>query len=109
MNKVIKKISAVAMAFTLCGVGVPAITKIAPKLDNTLVASANTGIVTVYSEWATNICNTCGITGVTAYATYINGRLSYYTAKKNGKPIMDFGIAYNYNTGHYYAYSIYIY
>lgn len=40
MKNVIKKISAVAMAFTLLGTGIAATKTIAPEKDNTLTAQA---------------------------------------------------------------------
>lgn len=40
MKKAVKKIAAVAMAFTLLGTGTTVINTFSPKSDNTLVASA---------------------------------------------------------------------
>ena len=40
MNNIIKKVSAIAMAFTLLGTGTTIVKTVSPKSDNTLVASA---------------------------------------------------------------------
>ncbi|MCR4638213.1 hypothetical protein [Ruminococcus sp.] len=59
MNKIIKKISAVAMAFTLLGAGSAAIKTIAPQTNNTLVASASVPVA-------------CSHVGKGSYVTYSN-------------------------------------
>ena len=71
MKNVIKKISAIAMAFTLLGVGTVVTKSVAPKSDNTLTACAYSYPCTRYdghahgnfihtNPWGQKICNACG-------------------------------------------------
>ncbi len=52
MKNVIKKISAIAMAFTLLSTGTAAIKTIVPQTDNTIIASAAGGECNHAGSWS---------------------------------------------------------
>ena len=116
MNNIIKKVSAIAMAFTLLGTGTTIVKSVSPKSDNTLVADASLNLSYGDPEnwyWADeplatdNFYPGCGYSGrrvkwvqtavnyLLNYGLAIDG--SYGPATKNG--VMAFQTKYNYKLG----------
>ena len=78
MNNILKKVSAVALSFTLLGAGTIAVNTIAPQSKTTLVAQANTGYYWQYCRYLSQHYSTQRNAHVDVYAQYYQGRFTGY-------------------------------